>query len=156
MRPRIEPRRGGGYRVRLPTAERELLRALPGQLRELLGSDDPSLARLFPPAYADDADADAEYRDLVGASLLDDKLAALRTLERTADAEELDEEGLAAWLGALESLRLVLGTQLDVREDAGALPVAPDHPDAPRWALYGWLSWLQEEVVAALAGTLPG
>lgn len=155
MRPRIEPRPGGGYRVRLPAAERELLRTLPGQLRDLLGDDDPSLERLFPPAYGDDADAEAEYRGLVGASLRDEKLAALRTLERTADAEVLDDDGLSAWLGALESLRLVLGTQLDVREDAAALPVPPDHADAPRYALYGWLSWLQEEVVAALARTLP-
>lgn len=155
MRRRIERQPDGGYRVRLPAAERDLLRALPDQLRDLLGGDDPSLARLFPPAYADDPAADAEYRDLVGEGLLRERLASLDALERTADAERLDEEELTAWLGALESLRLVLGTQLDVREDAGALPVATDHPDAPRYALYGWLSWLQEEVVAALAAGLP-
>ena len=28
-------------------------------------------------------------------------------------------------------------------------------PDAPRLALYHWLSWLQEEVVQALATSLP-
>ena len=51
---------------------------------------------------------------------------------------------------ALESLRLVLGTQLDVTEESYG-PFDPADPDAPRLALYHWLSWLQEEVVQALA-----
>jgi hypothetical protein len=65
MRRRIERRRSGEIVVQLPPEERELLRALPGQLRELLAEDDPSLARLFPPAYGDDADANAAYDELV-------------------------------------------------------------------------------------------
>ena len=145
--------RDGDYRVRLSDHERELLRALPGQLRALLAEDDPSLVRLFPPAYADDPAADAEFQRLVRDGLVDGKLAALSELERTAVAERLDEEQLGAWLGALESLRLALGTQLDVTEDTYA-SFHPEDPDAPELALYGWLSWLQDEVVRALAASL--
>lgn len=155
MRRRIEPLPGGGYRVQLSEPERELLRRLSRQLRDLVADRDPAVTRLFPPAYASDPDAEREYRRLVGDALLDGKLAALAALEATAGAERLDDEELESWLAALESMRLALGTQLDVGEDAGALPVAEDHPDAPHYALYGWLSWLQEEVVAALASRLP-
>ena len=145
--------RDGDYRVTLSGRERELLRALPGQLRELLSEDDASLVRLFPPAYENDEEADAEYRGLVRHGLVDGKLAALRLLERTADAERLDDGELGGWLGALESLRLALGTRLDVTEETYA-ELDPRDPRSPELALYAWLSWLQEEVIQALAATL--
>ena len=147
--------RDGAYRVRLSRHERNLLRTLPDQLRTLLAEEDPSLVRLFPPAYADDPEADAEYRRLVRNELIDGKLAALSDLERTAAADRLDEEQLGAWLGALESLRLALGTQLEVTEDTYDA-FDPDDPRAPELALYGWLSWLQDQVVRALSTGLPG
>lgn len=151
----IRPERGGGYRVRLPAEEREVLAALPGQLREALSEDEPTVYRLFPPAYADDPAANVEYHQLVGESLLDGRLAALGELERTARAERLTGDELESWLGALESLRLVLGTQLDIDELSYASLDLAD-PEAPRLALYHWLSWLQEEVVQALAAGLDG
>ena len=48
---RIERDRKGGYRLRLPREERELLASLPRQLREVLNAEepDPALRRLFPP-----------------------------------------------------------------------------------------------------------
>jgi len=74
-------------------------------------------------------------------------------VERTAHATRLDEDELGSWLGAIESLRLVLGTQLDVTEESYG-PLDRADPDAPRLALYHWLSWLQEEVVQALSESL--
>jgi hypothetical protein len=145
---RIGPDR---FELKLPEAERALMRSLPGQLRELLlaGEEDPSLARLFPPAY-DDPEADAEYRALMRDELLAKRLAALETVEKTADATTLDEAELLAWLGAINDLRLVLGTRLDVTEDVDIAAIPDDHPDASSWAVYSYLSWLQEQVVAAL------
>ena len=52
-----------------------------------------------------------------------------------------------AWLDALESLRLVLGTQLDVTEEIYARDLDPADPLAPALALYGYLSWLQEQLI---------
>lgn len=150
----VRRRRDGTYAVALPRPEREVLAALPGQLREALAADEPTLYRLFPPAYADDPAANLEYHRLVGEGLVDGRLAALAELERTAYAERLTEEELGAWLGALESLRLVLGTQLDVTEEMSAEPLDPASPNAHRLALYHWLSWLQEQVVQALTETL--
>lgn len=130
-----------------------MLAALPAQLREALDAGEPTLYRLFPPAHADDDAANAEYAQLVGKGLLDGKLRALVELERTAHAETLSEDELGAWLGGLESLRLALGTQLDITEESYVSFDTAD-PDAPRIALYHWLSWLQEEVVQAM-GTDP-
>ena len=154
MRRGISRRRDGTYRVDLPAEERGVLRALPGQLREALDAGEPTLYRLFPPAHADDDEANEEYAKLVGPGLVEGKLLALAELERTAHATSLSEDELGAWLGALESLRLALGTQLDVTEETyGSFD--PNDPDAPRLALYHWLSWLQEEVVQALAASFP-
>ena len=51
---RVKRVRGGKFALRIPMAERDVLRTLPGQLRALLtGTDvaaDPDLRRLFPQA----------------------------------------------------------------------------------------------------------
>jgi len=148
----IEARADGTYGVELSEDERNVLAALPGQLREALDAGEQTLYRLFPPAHADDDAANEDYARLVGQGLVDGKLQALAELERTAHATSLDEDGLGAWLGALESLRLALGTQLDVTEEGSPLDL--DDPDAPRVALYQWLSWLQDDVVSALSERL--
>lgn len=153
MRRGIRRRKDGTYRVELPDEERDVLAALPGQLREALEAGEPTLYRLFPPAHADDDSANEDYARLVGPALVDGKLQALAELERTAHATRLDEDELGAWLGGIESLRLVLGTQLDVTEESYG-PLDPSAADAPRLALYHWLSWLQEEVVQALSESL--
>ena len=69
MRRGIDRRRDGSYRVRLPTDERDVLAALPAQLREALQAGEPTLYRLFPPAFVEDDTANAEYARLVGATL---------------------------------------------------------------------------------------
>jgi uncharacterized protein DUF2017 len=154
-RPGIQRTRRGDFRVRLPRAKRDLLRSLPGQLREVLGTDDASLRRLFPPAYADDPQREAEFRDLVRDELLAEKRAALRVVEETADADRLTEEQVTAWLAALNDLRLVLGTKLDVTEEMYEEGLPDRDPRAASFAVYGYLGWLEEQVVAALASGLP-
>jgi uncharacterized protein DUF2017 len=153
-RRRIKRRRGGGYTLRLPQPERDLLAALPVQLAAILESDDTSLLRLFPPGYGDDLDASAEYDQLVRGQLVDTKREALATLARTARAEQLSEAEAQQWLTATNDLRLVLGTRLHVtEEDQGRIPARND-PWAPEWVAYNYLSWLQEELVAALSDAL--
>ena len=152
----IEPDGEGGFRLRLSDAERELLRTLPGELREILDSkqDDPSLRRLFPPAYERDDEAEDEYRRLMADELLEGRRAALRLVQETAGRERLGAEELDAWLRALNDLRLVLGTRLDVTEETYVTELDPAHPQAYELSVYGYLSWLQEQLVAAAAGEL--
>ena len=155
-RRRIQASGDGSVRLRLPREERELLRTLPAQLRSLLDEapDDPSLERLFPPAYDDD-ESEAEYRRLMRDELLDGRRRALETLEETLDRDRLSAEQAQAWLTALNDLRLVLGTRLDVREDELLARVDPADPRAPALGVYMYLSWLQEQLVEALEADLP-
>jgi hypothetical protein len=148
---RVRARRQGRYELRLNREERDVLRSLPGQLREILATDDPSVGRLFPPGYSDDPERNEEYRQLVHDDLLAGHLESLRVMESTVDARRLTREQLEAWLGALNDLRLVLGTKLDVTEETYERPVPEGDPDAAGLALYLYLGWLEEQVVDALA-----
>ena len=151
---RIRRNRRGEFELRLPSEEREMLRSLPGQLLSLLdaGSEEPDLRRLFPPAYARDRDADEEYRSMVGSELVESHQDALRVMAATLDQSRLDDEQMAAWLTGLNELRLVLGTRLDVSEDQA--PLDPSDPSVPAMALYGYLTWLQQQAVEALSEAL--
>ena len=136
----------GGVQLRFSPEERALLAAVASDLRAQLEDefDDPSFRRLFPPAY-DDAEHEKAYRNLAGDELLDGRREALELLAATARNDYLSPEEADAWLRALNDLRLVLGTRLDVQEDT-----LIDRPQSPELALYGYLSWVQEQLVAAL------
>ena len=152
---RVRPSRKGGYELRLPEEERNLLRNVAPQLRQLLDGDlaEPGLRRLFPTAYADDPERDREYQQLVRDELADRRRAAVDTLLATVDADRVSEEELLAWMGAVNDLRLVLGTRLDVSEDEGP-ELDPEDPEAPLVALYGYLGFLLEVIVEALSESL--
>jgi hypothetical protein len=142
----------GGVELRLSRDKRALLTGLAAELRALLDGEpsDPALRRLSPPAYEDEQDEDA-YRELMGGELLDGRHEALELIARTAGQEHLSPEEAEAWLRALNDLRLVLGTRLDVQEDTFLDELRPEDPRAPALAVYGYLSWLQEQLVAALS-----
>jgi hypothetical protein len=148
----MKPTADGGVEPQLSRDERTLVANLASELRSLLDGDtgDPSLRRLFPPAYDEEADETA-YRDLMGSELLSGRRGALELLARTAKQKRLSADEADAWLRALNDLRLVLGTRLDVQEDMLLDDLRPDDPRASGLAIYGWLSWLQEQLVAALA-----
>jgi Domain of unknown function (DUF2017) len=150
----VEPLARGGYRLHLSAGERDVLRELCQELRGLVEADDASVGRLFPAAFRDDAEASAEYDQLVHGELVSGRLAALRTVDQTIEADQLDEEQLAAWCGALNDLRLVLGARLGVTEDTYEEELDPNDPRAPELAVFGWLTWLQGSAVEALASRL--
>lgn len=146
----------GSFRLRLRRNETALLRALVVQLRNQLeqSTDAPVVRRLFPPAYPDDAEKDAGYQVLTRDNLLEQRLEALAAVEKTlgpdgsATDTDLDQEQLESWMATLNSLRLVLGTRLDVDE---TVAIDPDDPDGPLHAVYEFLGWLLAQVVDALA-----
>lgn len=150
LRRRIRRGPSGTFIINLPDDERELLHALPGQLHEMLTSGDPTgLRRLFPAAYHLDPDKDAEFHELMRGELVASKAARAKILEETAYARSLTEEQLLGWMGAVNDLRLVLGTQLDVGEDDS--DPEPDHPLAAHYGLYHYLGFLLENIVRALS-----
>ena len=143
--------KGATYVLELDPRERELIRQLLGELRELLSLDstDPRVRRLYPSAYADDAEKEDEYRRLTLDELKQGRLANVDLVEASVDAESLSAEQLNAWMQAVNSLRLVLGTMLDITDDEQELAFDPEDPDARTQALYGYLGGLLDEIVDA-------
>jgi hypothetical protein len=144
--------RSGAIVVRLRDDYRELLRNLVAQLRELLlEGDDASLTRLYPTAYPDDEKRELEYRRLMRDTLLGGKLETLDAFEATIGNKSLTETELTTWMTSVNDLRLVLGTLLDVSEDEGDVVIDPDTQEGSWRILYHELSWLLEQIVAALS-----
>lgn len=152
---RIKRTGGGTFKVNFADGERELLRNLLPQLRELVtsppGSVDDRVRRLFPTAYADDPERDAEYQRFMREELIASRVAAIEQVEATLDAKELDEAQLLGWMQSVNAVRLVLGTMLDVSEDDTIDHLAEDDPDVHNYALYGYLSGLLDEMVTVLS-----
>jgi hypothetical protein len=151
-RKRLRRARTGGFRLDLPAEERQLLRELLPQVRELLAAspEDPRVRRLYPTAFLDDPEKEAEYRRFMHEELVASRVAAVDAVEASLDARELDEGQAIAWMTSLNSVRLVLGTMLDVSEDLDVQGVPDDHPDIHSYALYAYLSLLLEELTEAV------
>jgi hypothetical protein len=154
----ITRNRRGKWTVNLPAAVAAVVRSLGGELRELLTIDsaNPNLRRLFPTAYAGDPDHDAFYQLMARDGLVEGRLAAVTVLEKAMDGGELEESEMHQLMGALNDVRLVLGTALDVSEDDdGQQAIDETDPRSIAVADYQLLGFLLELVVEALMDTIP-
>jgi hypothetical protein len=151
----IRRRRDGRYAVRLPAQVRTMLGSLAGQMIPMIDSEDPAVTRLFPPAYIGDdtADAEKQYRRLVDGALHNHHHQAVQILSETVRADTLTADELAAWLSAIGSMRLVIGTRLDVSENMET-PASGD-PSESEHAVFDLLGMLQATIVDVLAEDLP-
>lgn len=168
-------RKRGKVRLTLGRDERDLLAQLVTQviglveppdvptssdpLAALVGAEgpsepptDPALARLFPDAYRDDAEAAGDFRRFTEPDLRTRKVDAARTmldvLQQDGDVSELDEEQARASLAALNDMRLILGTRLGLDEPPSADDPALD--EEPMFHLYDYLTYLQGTLIEAI------
>ncbi|MEV6178995.1 DUF2017 domain-containing protein [Streptomyces sp. NPDC052016] len=136
---------------------------------------DPVLRRLFPDAYTDpeatpgprEAEEQRAYssefrrytENDLRAGKRDNALAVVRSLDALAVEEEgaavlkLSPEESRKWLGALNDLRLAIGSRLEIadEEDTDLLYRLPDDdPRKPMVMAYLWLGGLQETLVSTL------
>ncbi|MEV5015350.1 DUF2017 domain-containing protein [Streptomyces sp. NPDC053780] len=138
---------------------------------------DPVLRRLFPDAYGDpegtpqarEAEeqraSSAEFRRYTENDLRAGKretaLAVIRALDdvssrsagKDAAVLKLSVEESRQWLGALNDLRLAIGSRLEIadEDDTDLLYRLPDEdPRKPMVMAYLWLGGLQESLVATL------
>ena len=142
------------YALDLADDERRVLRGVCEELRPLVEHQDESVGRLFPAAYRDDPDASARSEEVVRARRVAGRLRARAVVLARATARRLDHRQVEAWCGALNDVRLVLGERLGVTEELYERGIDRNDPRAPELALYGWLTWLQGEVVETLAARL--
>ncbi|MEY2401672.1 MAG: hypothetical protein QOJ08_1783 [Ilumatobacteraceae bacterium] len=149
-----------GFVFNIGVDERELVSRMLTELSQLLmgEADDPRLIRIFPPAYhlADDAEANAEYQRLMREDLVASRLTAITTVNQSLEsAGPVDEEAMVAFVQAINGLRLVLGTMLDVVEDHDPDDIEDDDPLVGEHHLYNFLSWLLDWAVRALGEPTP-
>ena len=115
--------------------------------------DNELLRRLFPVAYPDDEEKEAEYQRLMREELVASRLAAIESVTRTVDPSNakalLDESDTIAFMQSINAIRLVLGSMLDITDDESA--DAADETDTPEPPLYDFLSWLLEWTVRSLS-----
>ena len=156
-------RRRGGVDVTLTEPEVTVLRSIVAQMEEVLVApeDNPATRRLFPPAYTDDDEAQAEYARLMTADLADGKRKAvasvLATLERGGMKRDawrvtLSQEEAEDWLAVLNDARLTLGTRLDVTEKTYDKEIEPSDPDAAALEVFRYLGYIEEWLVETLMG----
>ena len=136
---------------------------------------DPVLKRLFPDAYSDpegtpgpeEAEEQKAYssefrrytENDLRAGKRDSALAVIRSLDALSPAGEggavlkLSVPESQQWLGALNDLRLAIGSRLEIadEDDTDLLYRLPDEdPRKPMVMAYLWLGGLQETLVATL------
>jgi len=140
------------------------LETLPDRLRAFLKSPQSNerlAERLFPSAYQD-PELDREYQRLLGDDLARRKLECVdgfeRTLARTRTTGELTQLVLSGeeyefWLGFINDFRLMLGVELDIREDDWG--EIPDDGRAGDFIILHYLTHLQEELLQAGEYELP-
>ena len=113
-------------------------------------SDDPVLARLFPDGYSNDEHASADFRRFTEQDLRAQKVFALATVRRTladwSGKASITDQQAQDWLKAINDLRLVLGTRLEIT-DEGETDFEADEPGIH---LYNYLTYLQGTLIDAL------
>lgn len=161
--------RSDGYDVVLEAGEAAVLTRLCEELTTLLSgddhdaADDPVLERLFPRAYLDptEEEAEADWQRLVHDDLVGGRRKALASVEGTLAGATvrrgrfeltLSEEQAQDWLAVLNDARLALGTRLQVTEDLDLSGLDPDDPDTAPYAVYWWLGVLEERLIDVLSG----
>jgi uncharacterized protein DUF2017 len=163
--------RRGGVQARLDTGEAAILIQLGRELTGLWDSagdrppeDDAVLNRLFPRAYLDptEEEAEAEWRRFAQPDLVEGRKEAVETFLHTlAGAQQhrgslevtLSPEEAEVWLAVVNDARLALGTRLEVTEETHPADFAPDDPAVAPLAVYWWLGYVQEYLVDTL---MPG
>ena len=151
----IEPIDTGLFVLNLTTDERTTLCGFVDQLNDIISAphDDPRVRRLFPTAYHDNPEHDAEYQGFMRDELAQSRRTSIETVRAVLLSDEpMTEAQLYAFMTVLNSLRLVLGTLLDV-DEADDLDLIPeDSPAFGQAQLYEYLGWLLEWTVSALSG----
>lgn len=124
------------------------------------GDMDPITERLFPNAYRDDPDASLDFRRFTQAEQQAQKVADARVVLSDLDRPEpagrvlIPADHLGAWMKTLNAMRLVLSVVLGITDEISsdeATRFPPDDPRAQLHSYFGWLGWLLESLMDAMA-----
>lgn len=145
------------------TVLHELVLEVIAMLADGFDRSDPVVERLFPDMYPDSAEDSAELRryteDDLRSAKLEQAALLLDTLEPDGGEVRLNDEQAETWLRTLTDVRLTLGLRLGVTDDTdieaeldNEVLRAPASSRVGQLSVYAYLTYLQESLVAALAG----
>jgi hypothetical protein len=154
--PRLVTRSGSGFSLHIGRDERVVLTRLLEELATM--QSDPSAAdataRLFPVVHPDDPGQEAEYQRLMRDELIQSRAEGIATvvdvLARPGRKVAISPDEMLAFARAVNSVRLVLGTLLDVTEDDD-LDAPPELVESPEYQLYGYLSYVLDACVRSMS-----
>ena len=112
---------------------------------------DPISTRLFPDAYPDDPDASMEFRRFTERSLRETNVDRAKSVLADLDGHTtlaLNADKWKHWVGFLNSLRLALGTRLEVDQETWTQERSESDPLYQIFELYNWLTWMQETLIS--------
>jgi hypothetical protein len=121
------------------------------RLDELLGSNDPSLARLFPNPYPDDPEKAEGWKAMVTDELIGTRREGLDTVRAMMSRSSATEDEVLQLMRTVNDTRLMLGTFLDVSEDDEPIRLPREHPDAFLAQTYDYLGFLLSNILRALS-----
>lgn len=149
------------YQLVFLASQFEMLVALPDNLRKLLeemDGDSPVIKRLFP-AASSDAEVNEEFQELAAQDIRNRKLENLTIFEQTLNGARREKvvklvfvkitaEEFEFWVGFLNDMRLLLGTDIGITDDYWDAEAAYEETGDERIVLYGYLSYLQGKLLA--------
>jgi hypothetical protein len=143
----------GTIEARIDAQALAVLQAVPGFLSSVDVTDDPAHDRLYPMAYADDAD-DHEFRRLAHGEIQrareSDRTCFAAVLERLENGRAtLTAEEAEACARSVGAARLAIAARHNMF-DADDLS---DLPDSPHQAIVAYLGMVQDQLVQALLET---
>ena len=152
----------GTYLLSIERSDRDVLRQLFGQFRDILtdGQDSETVKRLFPTAYHQDPHHDLEYQRFMRSELLTSHVHSIDHVREIIDASSNDHDvtlsqvDLDAFMKATNGVRLLLGTMLAVSEDDHE-DIHESDPTFGQHQLYGYLGWLLDWLVTVQIGVFP-
>jgi hypothetical protein len=145
---RLFVRRGGVIDVRLSVEDKSLLVQLPDLLSSVT-TDDPAYEVLNRAGYRNDAEAEVEYRSLIGSQLERDRRDDIMALLRlTGPSASVDDDDARSALRAINGARLALAARANIMD--GAQGWESRISEDPVLAAIAWLGYLQGELIAAL------
>jgi hypothetical protein len=153
--PKIVTRAGDGFVLHIGADERRLVAGLLGELRGMQTDPDAAdaVTRLFPVVHPTDPAAEEEWQRLMRDELITSRSAAIDTvvglLQRPGRKLPISADEMQAFIQAVNSVRLVLGTVLEVSEDEDEVP--PELLESPEYGLYGYLSFVLDASVRVLS-----
>jgi hypothetical protein len=152
-------RRDGTIEATLSEVEASALQRVARDLEGAVDEPDEAMYRLFPPAYAEDAERQSSFEEMTRGDLVEGKKRAARALVASIEAGStkrgrwsgtLDDETAHAWLGVLNDARLILGTRLGVTEETEHRMLPESDARAPAHNLYLYLGGIEEYLIDAL------